>query len=370
MNRGTAPERGARRFVFDFAGRRLRTRQNALGLDDLSDLVLTGDDDTPTNITEGNRNRLININNATVTAILARMRLPAGQRVQTGSARWHTTRNDYVCTIERHPPVAGQSPIVDNARHIPISTNDWFTVDAAMLDNLARRTARWSIARELGSGAAADAATGRPAFRTAAQAAMRSHNAEDYMRRKIIAELGVEEPYAAGTAVPNQYRNKETMGWHWRVKRDYINRKSCDIAVSIHENADGLNSVGMAMLVGQNPPNDQMRVAKLFMKYTDPFNQGYRRGGIVTNAAGQLTAQNTRRGNHAYFELEFMTSTIIENPGVRRANTSRYQYQEMVENNFINETAEQIVAGIIEFLVDPQSDIDNVRYDLSPLSTW
>ena len=80
-------------------------------------------------------------------------------------------------------------------------------------------------------------------------------------------------PYAAGAAVPNTYRNKESMGWHFAVKRDYINRKACDITISVHENAGGLTSAGMAMLVGNSPPADQVRTAKLFMKYVDPFDQ-------------------------------------------------------------------------------------------------
>ncbi|MGD2063329.1 MAG: hypothetical protein PVF51_07090 [Nitrospirota bacterium] len=372
LNRNDAPERGAQRFVFEIAGRRLRIRQAALGLQDLSDLVLTGNDDRPANITEADRNRLITSNAVAVAAIITRIEnnLPAGQRVRPGSVHWDTATNRYVCVIERHPPVAGHNAIVDAARNVAITTHDWFILDAAMLENLADRTARWSSERELGSGPGANAATGRPAFRTAVQAAMTAEHARRYIREKIIAELDLEEPYLAGAAIPNQYRNKETMGWHYRVRRDYINRKNCDVALTIHENAGGLTSAGMAMLVGRNPPNDQMRAAKLFMKYVDPFDQGLRRGGIVESGAGQLSAHNARRAKHVYFELEFMTSTILDNPGVRAADDSRYQYQAMVESAFIDRVAEQIVAGVVEFLLEPQGDIATISYDLSNLPTW
>jgi hypothetical protein len=198
---------------------------------------------------------------------------------------------------------------------------------------------------------------------------MRGEGAETYISRKIVEELDLEAPYASGTTPPTQYRDKETMGWHFRVRRDYINRKACDIALSIHENAGALTSVGMVMLVGNGPPAGQVKAAKLFMKYADPFDQGLRQGGVAENGAGQLQALNTRRSNHAYFELEFMSSIIVDNPGVRAQDPSRYQYQEMVQAGFINTAAEQIVAGVVEFLVDPQADIDSINY-LGNLPNW
>jgi hypothetical protein len=126
----------------------------------------------------------------------------------------------------------------------------------------------------------------------------------------------------------------------------------------------------MVMLAGTAPPIEQVRTAKLFMKYADPFDQGLRQGGVATNVAGQLGAHNTRRATHAYFELEFMTSLILDNPGVRDSDPSRYQYQAMVEGAFIDTAAEQIVSGIVEFLCDPQDDIDNVTYDFATLPSW
>jgi hypothetical protein len=90
----------------------------------------------------------------------------------------------------------------------------------------------------------------------------------------------------------------------------------------------------------------------------------------VESGAGQLSAHNARRAKHVYFELEFMTSTILDNPGIRAADDSRYQYQAMVESAFIDRVAEQIVAGVVEFLLEPQGDIATISYDLSNLPTW
>ncbi len=373
VGRQDAPERGARRFVFEPAGRRLRIA-HALGLHDLSDLVLTGADDTPANVAPAARDHLIQTNGATVAAIIARIQgsLPAGQRVQAGSVRWSTATSRYVCRIERHPPVAAQNPIVDDARPVAITVNDWFALDGAMLANLAHRTARWSVDLELGSGPAANAATGRPSFHAAMDAALLRENASDYMRHAIVDELALEEPYAPGAAIPAVYSGEESMAWHFRVRRDYINRKACHVAITIHENAAGGNVVdarGMAMLVGQGPPAAQVHAAKVFMKYVDPFDQGLRQGGVVESNAGMLAAQNTRRDAHVYFELEFMTSTILDNPEVRAADPSRYQYDEMSRAGFVDTVSEQIVAGVVEFLLDAQSDIDAVGYDGS-LPTW
>lgn len=371
VTRQDAPERGARDFVFDPGGRRLRIAR-AVGLHDLSDLVLTGDDDTPANVPVADRDRLIGTNATTVGAIVGRIQggLPAGQRVQPSSVRWHAATSRYVCRIERHPPVAGLDPIVDDDRAVAITTADWFTLDAAMIAHLADRTVRWSLEEELGSGPGADAATGRPSFRTAMKAAMQAENAGDYMRRMIVAEFDLEEPYAAGTVPPTSYRGKESMGWHVTPRRAYINRKDCDVAVTIHENADGAGAPGgTAMLVGQAPPATQVRAAKLFMKYADPFDKGLQQGGVVENDAGMLQGGNTRRAKHAYYELDFMTSTIADNPEVRAADPARYQYEAMVENAFIDGAAEQIVAAIVEFLLDAQADIDTVEHNGS-LPTW
>jgi N-acetylmuramoyl-L-alanine amidase len=373
MGRNDAPERGAQRFLFDLAGRRVRIRQATLGLHHLSDLVLTGDDHDPGNITPAERDRFLSQNAATVTTIVTRMQsaLPPGQRVQPGSVRWNAATDRYVCRIERHPHAAGVPPVVDDARNVRITTADWFSLDADMLNRLADRTALWSLDRELGSGPAAHAPSGRPSFDSAIRAAMQSQNARSYIRDAIVAELALEAPYLAGATIPTAYRNKETMGWHFQVRRDYINRKNCDVALTIHENAaTPVDAVGMAMLVGTAPPAGQVTAAKIFMKYVDPFDQGLRQGGIVDNVAGQLGTGNTRRDKHVYFELEFMTSTIRDNPEVRAAVPARYQYEEMAQPDVVDRVAEQITAGIVEFLIDPQSDIGTVTYDASNLPTW
>jgi N-acetylmuramoyl-L-alanine amidase len=357
---GDAPRNGATRFVLDPAGRRLRVQNAALGLGlhELSDLVLTGDDDRPANVAPADRDRLIHTNAATVAAIVARIRLPAGQRVQPNSVRWDAATRRYVCRIEQNPSVPGLNPIIDDARAVPtLRTTDWFTLDAPMLGNLVDRTSRWSLLREISVRPGADAATGRPAFPDAARATMSANQAGLYMRQWIMAELALEGPYQ-----PREPR--QSMGWSVTRRRQYINRQNCDVAVSIHANADDnlVSAIGTAILVGLSPLPDQVRAAKLFMKYADPLDQGYRKGGVVTNVASLVNNLNDL-GRYVYYELDYQTSTVQDNPDVRVGNTARYQYEDMVNPAFIADAAEQIVAGIAEFLLDRQSDIDTVTYN-------
>src|SRR5262249_39009361 len=209
---------------------------------------------------------------------------------------------------------------------------------------------------------AGDAGTGRPPFTTAEADTLRQENAVEYMRSEILAELHLEEPYVAGAENHHQYKGKESMGWNVDPRREYINRKACDTALSIHENTNpSVPARGMGMIVGDPPLPIQVRAAKLFMKYVDPFDQGLHQGGVVKKSGvGQVGPQNMMRGQHVYFELEFQTSTILYNPEVCPAEPTHYQYEKMVERAFVETVAKQIAAGVVEFLLDQQSDIDDV----------
>ena len=232
-----------------------------------------------------------------------------------------------------------------------------------MLNNLIARTVRWSLGQEIGSGPGADG--GRPAFQAAARGAVRGAGGQAYMQEKIRAELDLPPPYLPGTAPHRSYRNRESMGWSVSVRRDYINRLGCDLAMTVHLNAGGLGPTGTVMLVTDNgAPTEQVRAAKLMLKYVDPLDQGNRAsGGVSDDEAGLLTAGNQHRDKYVYFELEYMTSTVQANPGVRDGDANRYQYQNMVSDRFVNRVAEQIAAGVVEFLFDPQDDIDQVTFN-------
>lgn len=369
INANGAPETGAARYHFDLANSRVRIKQGTLGLTHLSNLLLTAHDNNNNAlpVAETDRNRLITINQQAVNAIIARInhQLPAGQTVQPNSVRWEVAGSRYIYTIERTHPQPGQNPIVNNAAPFRIQAGqagDWFTLDADMMQLLIERTARWSIAKEIGSGPAANSATGRPAFGQAARDAMRAEGAFDYIVAKIKEDLSVL-PHSPNHA---EYVNRPTMGWHFLVRRDHLNNTNCDIYLTIHENANepGQSSaVGTALLVTKTgPPADQVRLAKIFVKYVDPFDQGTHGGGIVGNGAGQLSSASTVRDKHAYFELEFMDTINPKNP-------AQYRYEQMVLSNFLDTVAEQIIAGTVEFLFDKQSDLDTVTYDGSSLST-
>jgi hypothetical protein len=54
---------------------------------------------------------------------------------------------------------------------------------------------------------------------------------------------------------------------------------------------------------------------------------------------------------------------------VNPSNPAEYNYQRMVNRDFIDSVAEQIVAGVVEFLFDQQPEMDSVTYDNDNLST-
>jgi hypothetical protein len=65
---------------------------------------------------------------------------------------------------------------------------------------------------------------------------------------------------------------------------------------------------------------------------------------------------NQVRARHAYFESEFMDAVTSKNP-------LTYRYNEMVTDAAIETLAREIVVGIVEFLLDPQANLDPVTYN-------
>ena len=301
---GDAPERGNRRFAFDLANRQVRIADNALGLRDVSDLVLTQHHPVtgaPQPVVAADRTRLLTVNATTVTSIETRLnnQLAPGQRVRPGSIRWDpaTTRYIYI----REPAAGGAG----TDRPLPITTTDMWTLDAAMINNLIDRSALWSLQSEIGTAAAAQQIAGRP-FTATARAAMRGAGALDYIRTKIRSYLPPNAAHAWATG--------GIMGWNLARRVQFFNANNCDLYVSVHANAAG-GKGGMALVsnaaAGASvPPQDQIRLGKIALKYLDPFNQGLRQGGIAReilgNATPLLQSGNTVRGRYLYLEIEFM----------------------------------------------------------------
>jgi N-acetylmuramoyl-L-alanine amidase len=368
MGADDAPDKGHKKFEYDMAGKRIRIISAAATLKELSDLVLTkhadpGDAAQPVPVAD--RERLLTLNAATLVSIVARLNgsNAPSRRVRRGSIRWDAASSRYLYT---HDPIATPGSGGTDAA-VPIATSDWFTIDDAMVKNLVERSVRWSLAREIGSGPGASPP--RPAFIDAARTALVGAGARDYMTKEVLRLINV--------APPHQYLNHGTHGWGPGARMIYINGNICDLYVSLHENAGGGKGGEclVSRLTGVNaPPDEQIRIGKIFIKYLDPFDQGLRSGGVTpeeaTNPAGMLHAedpgthavQNTMRDRHAYLELEFMDA-------VDPADASRYRYESMVGAAFIDRVARQIVQAIVEALLARQSDLDAVTLEgkVSPL---
>jgi hypothetical protein len=346
-----APETGAMCYEFDLVRRRVRIRNTNRGMRDLSNLLLTrhtGNTHMAQAVPAEERTRLLDLNATTVNAIVARLNQQqrgSNTRVQQGSVRWDVAQGNYVYTQEPIQVPAGRRAVT-HVLPFPISTQDWFNIDDGMLEALADRSARWSLDCEIG---------GDANFQSAARDAMRTSGFLDYARGKILRYLNVTAPHV--------YLNHGIQGWGPNPRIRYINGldPQCDLYLSLHLNAGAASSKGQMLLVSRtDPPQDQIRLAKVFTKYLDPLGLGTRQGGIVVeepnNPAAMLSAQNQRRTRYVYFELEFMNAS--HSSGAQR----QYRYSELLQQACINETAEQIIAAIIESLLERQPNLDAVTY--------
>jgi N-acetylmuramoyl-L-alanine amidase len=346
-----APESGQRRFEFELANRRVRVLNNAVGLTSLSNLLLTqhtGAAHTAQPIAAADRTRLLTINAATVSTIEARLNQQLGpsRRVRPNSIRWHAGTESYIFTREPAGGGAGDD------QPLPVRPTDWWSVDNAMMENLFDRSARWSLESEIGS--ATQDIPGHP-FPAAARTAMLNSGALGYMRDRMRAYLPPAPNHAWATG--------GTMAWGPTPRVQFFNANRCDIYISIHCNAaggkGGMSLVSRAAAGTPNaPPQDQIRVAKIALKYLDPFDQGLRQGGIVRenpgNATPPLQNSNQRRDRYLYLEIEFMDARNPANPNI-------YRYEQMVLQPFIEQVAEQVVAAVLEILLARQGGLDAVR---------
>jgi hypothetical protein len=354
VHKATAPEDGRKRFKLDLPGKRIAAKLAAVRLDEIAGLLITrhqGTADAAVAPAEADWNGWLARQAAGVNTIIARIDhglAAQHQRVRPGSVRWHVATHRYVYTQERTNPAPGTNPVVADPVNVPLALTDWFSLDATALDALADRTARWALQCEIG---------GDAAFQTRARAAMKAAGALAYIKDCVLKYLNV--------AAPHPYLVQE-MAWGPNDRRDHFNNHggNCDLILTLHENASSSGKGGMVLVGRQDPPpDDQVRIAKIFVKYLDPFDQGVRQGGVVMpdpgKGVGLLDLANQRRGKYAYFETEFMDAP---DP----ATAGHYRYEEMTTAAFIERVSRQIVHGIVEILLDRQSDLDPVTYNTGP----
>jgi len=362
MGSDSAPEDGEKKFEYEMVAKRIRVKKSSSGgpaatLKELSDLLLTRHSD-PANaaqpVASADRERLLTMNAPTLISVVSRLNgkhAPAN-RVRPGSLRWDAGTSNYVYT---HEPIATPGTGGADAT-VAIAPEDWFTIDDPMLRNLIDRSVRWSLANEIDKNGPTVSGA-RPSFIDAARNAMVAAGAKAYMTAEILRRINVTPPHA--------YLDHGTQGWGPMPRMTYMNGIECDLYVTLHEDTAG--GVGSKFLVsdltGVNaPPNEQIRIGKIFIKYVDAFDQGLHQGGGAKNAAMMLRAEhptshtplNTMRDKYAYLELEFVDA-------IDPANANRYRYEAMMDNAFIDRVARQIVSAIVETLLGRQSDLDSIK---------
>ena len=363
VHSNTAPEAGEAKYKVDLPKKKVAVKTANVSLTDLAKLLLTthsGDHDTAVPLTSSDYEGLLTRNSATINAIVARINgqlTAAHARVQPGSVSWDDHAHHYVYTKEKRNK-AGDWEETGSA-NLPITPNDWFELDSQAIAVLADRSARWSLAAEVGGGPALNGKS----FTTAARDALKAAGALAYFRGKIH--------YYVDVAPPHSYLDHGTKAWGPSERAKFFNDYQTvlnaagtplSMVITLHENA-GKGKGGM-VLVSQKggidePPDDQVRIAKTMVKYLDPFDHGTRSGGIAkdlpNNPAGMLYHGNQVRDIYAYFESEFMDAT---DPN----DSTRFSYQAMVETPFIEALARQVVCGMVEWLLEPQADLDDVKY--------
>jgi hypothetical protein len=351
VHKATAPEDGRKRFKLDLPRKKIAAKLAAVRLDEVAALLLTrhqGAADAATPPAEADWNAWLARQATAITAIVARVDhglAAQHQRVRPGSVRWHLATHRYVFTKERTNPPPNTNPVVADPVNLPLALTDWFDLDAAAFDVLADRSARWALQCEIG---------GDAAFQGRARTAMSAAGALAYMKDCVLKYVNVNAPHP--------YLVQE-MAWGPNDRRDHFNNHGgdCDLILTLHENASSSGKGGMILVGRQDPPpDDQVRIAKIIVKYLDPFDQGVRQGGVVMpdpgKGVGLLDLANTRRATYAYFESEFMDAPDPVTAG-------HYRYEEMTTAPFIERVSRQIVHGIVEILLDRQSDLDLVTYN-------
>jgi hypothetical protein len=381
VNTEHAPESGAKLFTADFTdstNRKASVKSSAAKptLNGLADLLLTGDDDTPAHVSASRRLDLIRQNADTmkdvVDTTIQHLKLQweivdgtfawngrdaftfnlkrthphkhVAPDVGTASIGWDGSQ--YMCTVDSDNLSDKESHTAGGPFPVLINSDNDFRLDDAMLDNLISRTARWSIAKEVGSSDVVHT------FTADAREAMKNSGALDYMKRRIRAEIDIGKDVEGVKSVFG--------GWTASHRMTYFNEgPACHFYLTMHENAGG--GIGGCVLIQRkdstgSPPDDQIRNGKIWIKYLDPFDQGVRQGGLAPeafkkdgtlNKAGMLRSGNHKLTRFAYFELEFMDTYSTADPAV-------LQYQLMLQDDYFGAVSSQIVAGLIEALLDKQ----------------
>lgn len=353
IDRVGGPEEGDQRYEYDMAARTIRIRQAARNLTDLSNVLLTTHDDVPPFASHPvpvlDRNIVLTSSAATITAAITRsVAAMTGRTAVAGSERWDTTTDRYVFdTIATG--AAATPPPPTTTHNISIDTTDLFTVTDAMLMTLAARTARWSLNREV---------SGQSAFKTAARNAMIAQGALRYMTDAVFEEAD----HPAG----HDFVSHGVKGWSFGGRRDRLRAlaPAPDITLTLHHNAlgtDGDPARGNVMLASNaaSATEAHLRLQKTFVKYVRGLKMGLRSRGIVNDHSSALNgaANASLIPGYAFFENEFM------NAGSPVAGLD-FEYERMVLPAFVDRTVEEIVAGIVEFLLNPQPNTDFDPVDL------
>jgi N-acetylmuramoyl-L-alanine amidase len=298
-------------------------------------------------------------------------RLANGHNAGTGSIQWNDATQSYeIAFVPNHPTPLEPQQV--HAQPLRIADGDWFAVTEAMLTRLEDRSVRWSYQSEIGG-------TEVPQFKNQAQTAM-GNAAKDYMRQACRwSDFGpADQPWAPGDPMlgmqtkylhPNQAILPH-YGWGIQDRKTYLQNTVCALYLTIHANAmppAERRTIGSAMLYNSaSAPVNQKRLAKIFLKYVDPFDQGTSNGGYYDSGVGLLTANGQHKENYAYTELDFMTSyspaDLVTRNGVR--NGAGIQYEEMVGEDFVSNTATQLFNAAVEALLGPQDQgpLDQIYY--------
>lgn len=339
VNVQNGPERGDGRYAYDMTARTIRVVTHALSLTDLSNLLLTthavAAPFAANAVPDADRDVVLTSSAATINAAVARqVATLAGRTVVANSVRWDAASQRYVFDSD---------PAPIQTHNLRIATTDAFVVTTAMLRNLAERTARWSLNREVAGGAA---------FKTAARNAMIAQAALAYMANAVFAE--------ADKAAGHPFLARGLKGWSFGDRRDELRglANAPDITLTLHHNAvpnDGTAARGNVMLASNaaSATAAHMRLQKTFVKYVTGLEEGLRSRGITNTHASALNgaANAALIPGYAFFENEFMNASSPV-PGLA------FEYERMVLPAFIDRTVEEIVAGIVEFLLAPQPDAD------------
>jgi N-acetylmuramoyl-L-alanine amidase len=339
-----APEQGDGDYEYDMINRTVRIVRNVLSLTHISNLLLTTHDDEPPFaaqlVADVDRPVILAENSALIGQCIARTIAGLPNRTAVvSSERWNAPTQRYVFDSVPTANPAGAS-ITHN---IFIGTGDQWVVSDDSLRRLAERTSKWSLLREgLDNGA----------FSNAIRTAMLNQGALNYMVDAVLDEVDLP--------APNIFLNHGIKGWSFGRRRSVMRATVPvpDIILTLHHNAlpaDGAAGQGLVMLAADaaSATASHLRLQKTFVKYVTGLNKGLRQRGIINNHPSAINgpANAALIPRFAFFEIEFMNAGS-DDPGLQ------FDYEQMVRSDFIEQTAQEIVAGIVDFLVNPQPNAE------------